>query len=415
MTLAQLTRRTYWQFHFSNWRKYGSIWLVRRIFLKTLRMSVGLLLQPFALIAHLLGYRKVNVAERHIGHLVSEPDCLLKLVQLNLLPKGHYFFTVSPKDVANPCLLNYWRDHISVVTNSFLRYLLSAASEYGFIKLDVTGFVATETTAAKYYEANSLWGERRPLLSLSASHRSLGHEALRRLGLPAGAWYICLHVREGGYAREFENIHSYRNADIHHYRLMINTIASQGGWVIRMGDPTMKSLNGLPNFIDYAHSAEKSDWMDVFLCSECKLFVGNTSGLFLVSTAFGIPCALVNMAPFSAQAYTPSDIYIPKLLRDKKTGRYLSFPEIFQSSIANFRTTQLFLNAGIEVEDNSPEDMNDLIQEALLRMKGQWTASSDDEKRQQNFKKLFRPEHHGYKSKSRIGSSFLAKYEHLMG
>jgi putative glycosyltransferase (TIGR04372 family) len=289
-----------------------------------------------------------------------------------------------------------------------------AASEYGLLKFDVTDFVATQTTAAKYYEVNSLWEKRLPLLSLSDSHRFRGREALRRLGMPDGAWFVCLHAREGGYAPEVENLHSYRNADINNYRLAINTIASQGGWVVRMGDPTMKPLQGVPNFIDYAHSSEKSDWMDVFLCAECRLFLGNTSGIFLMSTAFGVPSVLVNMVPFAAQAYGPNDIYIPKLLRDKKTGRYLKFSEIFCSPIANFRYSELFFNAGLEVEENSPEDINDLVQEALLRMKSQWEPPLGDEERQKNYKKLFRPEHHGYKSRSPIGSAFIAKYEHLM-
>jgi putative glycosyltransferase (TIGR04372 family) len=409
MMITQITKRAYWQLQLARWRKYGSIWLIGRCSFK----MVGLWLQPLALIAHLLGFRKVNVAERHIGHLVSEPDCLLKLVQLNRLPKKYYFICVSIKNVANPCLLEYWRNHILVITSPFLNYLLSAASTYGFLGLDVTDFVATETTAAQYYGVNSLW-KRSPLLLLSDSHRCLGREALRRLGVPADAWYVCLHVREGGYAPESESLHSYRNADIHNFRLAVNTIASHGGWVVRMGDPSMKPLSGLPNFIDYAHSAEKSDWMDIFLCAECRLFFGNTSGLFLVSTAFGVPCALVNMIPLAAQAYGPNDIYIPKFLRDKKTGNYLRFSEILQSPIANFRDSQLFLNAEVEVEENSPEDINDLIQEALLRMKSQWSPQAGDEDRQLNFKKLFRQEHHGYKSQSRIGSSFVAKYEHLM-
>lgn len=412
--ITQIIQRKFWQLQRIRWQNYGTIWLVRRGILKILKLGIGLLLQPLAIIAHLLGVRKVNVAERHIGHLVCEPDCLLKMVELNLLPKRLFLFTVSSKNVANHCLLEYWRNHIIIVANPLLSYLLLASTEYGLIKIDVTDFVATETTAARYYEVNSLWDNRQPILSLTDLHQDHGRKALRRLGMPPDAWYVCLHVREAGYSPEFENIHGYRNADIENYRLAINTIVSQGGWVVRMGDPTMKAMSGIPNFIDYAHSTEKADWMDVFLCAECRVFIGSTSGLFLISTAFGIPCALVNMAPFAARAFGPNDIYIPKLLKDKKTSRYLRFSEIFESPIANFRSSQLFSNAGVEIEENSPDDINDLVKEAMQRVKNQWHPCAGDEERQKDFKKLFRPEHHGYKSRSNIGSSFLAKYEHLM-
>jgi len=398
----------------ARWREHGSIWFIRRLFFLILRLIVKLLLLPLALVAYLLGLRRVNVAGQYIGHLASEPDCLLKLIHLNLLPKKRYFITASSKTTSNRCLLEYWRNHITIITNPILRFLLSTISSHRFTKLDTTSFVTTETTSARYYEVNSLWGKRPPLLSLSHLHRTQGYEVLHRLGLPKDAWYVCLHVRESGYVRETDHIHAYRNADINNYHAAINTIASHGGWVIRMGDQTMKKLNGIPNFIDYAHSAEKSEWMDVFLCAESKLFLGNTSGLFLTSTAFGIPCALVNMTPLAAQAFGSNDIYIPKLLRDKKSGRYLKFSEVLQSPAANFRDSILFINAGLELEENSPEDINDLVQEALLRIKKQWSSSPEDEERQMNFKRLFREGHYGYKGQSRLGSSFIAKYEHLI-
>lgn len=376
-------------------------------------LIIKILLLPLALVTYLLGLRRVNIPVKHIGHLASETDCLLKLMHLNLLPKKHYFIT-APPIISNRCLLEYWRNHIPIITNPLLKLLLSAISPYRFTKLDTISFVTTETTSARYYEVNALWGTRPPLLSLSPSHKAQGYEALRRLGLPENAWFVCLHVRENGYVRETDHIHDYRNADINNYRAAINTITSRGGWVIRMGEPTMKELNEIPNFIDYAHSTEKSESMDVFLCAESKLFLGNTSGLFFTSSVFGVPCALVNMTPLASQAFRPDDLYIPKLLRDKKSGGYLKFSEVLQSPAANFRDSMLFMNAGVELEENSSEDINDLVQEALLRIEKQWDSSNEDEDRQAHFKGLFQEGHYGYKSPSRIGSAFIKKYEHLI-
>lgn len=375
---------------------------------------IGLALHPVALIAHLLGFRRVNIGTQHIGHLASEPDCLLKLIRLQILPQRRYFITASSHLVANLCLLNYWTNYIPVIKNPILGRLLSAASMYGLMKFDVTPFVTTEKKSAQYYQVNSLWAKRPPLLALSQEHRTKGYDTLRKAGVPDGAWYVCLHVREGGFAPQAESLHSYRNADINNYRLAIDTITSRGGWVIRMGDPTMKILPKISHCIDYAHSKAKSDWMDVFLCAECKFFLGNTSGLFLVSTAFGVPCVLTNVIPFSAQAFTHQDIYIPKLIRNKKTGRYLKFSEILQSPIANFRISRSYLQADVELEENSPEDINELIREALLKLEGQWAPPERNRERQIRFKQLFRQDHYGYHSVSHIGCSFIEKHEDLM-
>ena len=63
------------------------------------------------------------------------------------------------------------------------------------------------------------------------------------LGLPPDAWYVCFHVREGGYSGDFDNI---RNCDIDNYVEAMQYITSKGGWVVRMGDASMKIL---PPFI----------------------------------------------------------------------------------------------------------------------------------------------------------------------
>ena len=43
----------------------------------------------------------------------------------------------------------------------------------------------------------------------------------------------------GGYSGDWEN---FRNADIGNYLGAIKEITQRGGWVVRMGDPTMTKL-----------------------------------------------------------------------------------------------------------------------------------------------------------------------------
>ena len=66
-------------------------------------------------------------------------------------------------------------------------------------------------------------------------------------------------------------------ADIGTYLPAIKTVVAHGGWVFRMGNPTMKPLPAMEHVIDYAYSDVRSDWMDVFLCSQCRFMIGTAA------------------------------------------------------------------------------------------------------------------------------------------
>jgi hypothetical protein len=111
----------------------------------------------------------------------------------------------------------------------------------------------------KQWEAEA----RPPLLTRSPSDYEGGWNCLQDLGVPKNAWFVCLHVREDGFRRE--GITTHRSADINTYSLAIESIVARGGWVIRMGDPTMKPLPPMKQAIDYARTDAKAiGWMFFF-------------------------------------------------------------------------------------------------------------------------------------------------------
>ena len=97
---------------------------------------------------------------------------------------------------------------------------------------------------------------------------------LKRWGLPADAWFVVIHVREGDH-RPHARL---QNSDISTYFPMMREIVSSGGWVIRMGSPLMRPLPEMQNVIDYAHAIERVDWMDVFLWAKAKFSIATNSG-----------------------------------------------------------------------------------------------------------------------------------------
>ena len=362
-----------------------------------------------------LGVRFLRVAHLdRIGHLALDIDCFLKAGKLGLRERMFPILLCPREQAANPYVLDYWRPHLLVVSSRFWCRVLGFLAPY--LVFETHPYTVAIDDTAEYYSLQTKWGNRPALLRLSDKDREVGWRKLETLGVPRNAWFVCLHSREGGYSPHDEHLHSYRNSDIDTYLLAAREIVARGGWCVRMGDPSMKPLPDIPGVIDYAHSAIRSSAMDVFLCASCRFFLGNTSGLIFLSCVFGVPVAQANCVPVSATLpFGPKDVGIPKLLWSTTENRYLSFPEIFRTSVADFRFSKLYSEQSIEVRDNSPEEIHALAVEMLERTAGTPLVYSDaEEGLQGEFRELFKPGHQSFGSSARIGRDFLAKYTFLL-
>jgi len=356
----------------------------------------------------------VNTNPGRIGHLAAEFDCFLKEMALGIRPRARPICLLSAEDVANPCLLEYWGDHLRLVHSPIARALLRPFLYFPYLRISLLDTVTALGATASYPAVLAQWGSRAPLLSLRREHEIRGEEVLRKLGIPEDAWFVCVHSREGGYSPRDEYLHAYRNSAIGDYGLAMEAIVERGGFCIRMGDATMAPLPETDGIVDYARSSLKSDWMDIFLCARTHFFLGNTSGLCIVSTIFGRPSALANMTPLAA-AYPvgTADLGIPMLL-ERVSGEAIPFGEALRAPMADFRWAELYEENGLRTVNNSPEEIRDLAVEMLDRLEGKPRDGAEDEQRQEAFRKHYRPGHYTYGAASRIGSAFLEKYAQLI-
>jgi len=350
-----------------------------------------------------------------IGHLSIEPDCYVKEGRLGLRKKILGIFLVPPKTAANKVLLRLWAEELPFITSGFWCRMLVPLARIRWASHPISDYAVAINQTALCPSIQAKWKGRAPLLSLSPDLLLQGRKSLVQLGLPADAWYVCVHSREAGYSPSDEHLHSYRNSDIDHYVLAMRSIVERGGWCIRVGEPTSKPILPMKGVIDYAHSPVRSESMDVFLCASCKFFLGNSSGLHLLSSVFGVSSALANLVPISTSLpFFPGDIGIPKLLRRVDTGEALKFSEILGSPVGNYRFSEQYVKDGIAVEENSPEDIRELALEMLERRIGTPTYTPEDEFLQQRFRSLFREGHYSFGADSRIGRDFLRKYANII-
>ena len=355
------------------------------------------------------------------GELGEKLDIYVKARIFGHTPAVTAVLLAPPNLVVNKALLEYWKKaaapYVTVISDE--SEIAEFQEAYGENLLFVDYFEIPDGRVVDRALAHPLfqrrWEDegRAPLLRLSAEHREGGRAALGSLGMPEDAWFVSLHVRESGYRAEGVpwDYNAYRNSRIEDYVPAIRAITARGGWVVRIGDPSMTPLPPMERVIDYVHTEVRDDWMDLFCCSQCRFLIGTPSGPDSVAFAFGVPVANTNWFPPGFWSKSPRDLFVPKLLRRRESGCYLDIHEATRAPIAGLHTPAYFHDHGIDVIDNAPEDIADVAIEMMDRLDGTRTYSAEEERRQARFKSL--AEIGGLPIVPRVGAAFLEKHAFL--
>lgn len=349
-----------------------------------------------------------------IGH-IALLSYYAKMAMLGWLSQKITVLFAPSDTVANSHYLKYLSPYFQIITEPVEIQKVSSESIY---LQDFLHLIRIQNKEPKlWWEAaaqiQQQWEDqgRSPILNLSDQDREKGWCALQKMGVSRDSWFVCLHVREPGFHKEFID-YDIRNASIDVYSSAIDSIIASGGWVIRMGDSGMKEMPPRKQLIDYAHSEVKSDWMDIFLCAECRFFIGTNSGLFLVPASFGVPCVWTNWIPLESLPWESNSIFIPKLFVSNKNNRYMTFAEQMSSPLRTVRSQTKLSNLGINAIDNTPEEIQAVVDEMLDRLDNNMEYTEKDNCLQSRFRKLAK--HHEIYGVGRIGRDFLYKYSDLL-
>ena len=253
---------------------------------------------------------------------------------------------------------------------------------------------------------------RGPLLTFPADVRERGWSALRAAGVPADAWFVALHVREGKWKGSDSGLHGTMNSDIATYLPAVAEIAARGGWVIRMGDPGMRPLPQLPNVIDYCHSDLRADWMDIFIAACCRFMLGSASGPALIPPVFGVPCVLTNWWPPAQRPWHAADIFMPKMLR-RSDGRLLALSETLREPFGYCHSRGFLADQGVTVEDNSAELIVEAVTEMLDRLDGHAPADAEAEGFRSRSDQIYRS--HGVLGMALHSRGLLRRHREFVG
>ncbi len=285
--------------------------------------------------------------------------------------------------------------------------LLTGFWDYDFPDGDICFFAHGAAKIQGEWERKQL----PPLLSLSKSQQEGIGTITRRLGIPEGAWYVCLHVRERGFYEKWSKLYpSARDANIEDYYPAINAIVERGGWVIRMGDSSMKPLRPMPGMVDYVHTGLKSEQADTLLAAGCRFMLGTNSGFTIIPASYGVPCALTNWAPVLLPNWYGCDLMIPKLMRSKSSGQLLDFDTMFEEPLGVIQN-MLDFPEDIELVSNTPDEIVDVTVEMIDRLDGRSYTDADNLLQESYYELAVKK---GSYRGSRIGREFLDKHRRLL-
>ena len=258
-------------------------------------------------------------------------------------------------------------------------------------------------------------------VSFTPEEESLGRTALQELGIPEGSPFVCFYARDSAYLDTVYqadwSYQDFRDASIHNYVPAAGELACRGYFAIRMGAVVKEALNTAnPRIIDYATKA-RTDFLDIFLCARCRFFLGSSAGLSAVPRIFRRPIVLVNYVPLRPRSLVigvPGSLFIPKKLWLSDERRFLTFREIRESGVSEFVISEQYEQLGIEVTENTPEEITAVVMEMDERLKGTWQTTEEDEELQRQFWSLVKPSKLNGALLPRIGTEFLRQNHELL-
>ena len=353
-----------------------------------------------------------------IGHFAFNTElCLLRYESGLTKPRQKHldvFFISGP--ICNKQLATMWKRALPVLPS----WILSPIDTVNQYMPGRERHIIIKTFADR--DIDNLSDKFPPHLQFTDKEDARGQAGLKDMGIPEGSRFVCLLVRDNAYLNQFSSgwsYHNYRDCNVQNYLLAAEELAERGYFVIRMGALVREPMKSdHPRVIDYATNGLRSDFMDIYLGSKCDFAISTSSGWdWIPGYLFRKPVVFTNFVPLGYMlTYSSRFINISKKYYSTSEKRELTLREIFARNLGFIRSGAEYSSNGIQLVENSPEELRDVVVEMAECLNGTWQAHPEDQVLQSRFWKLFPSDAvdetgkrlHG-EIRSRFGASFLRK------
>jgi len=353
-----------------------------------------------------------------IGHLPLEPEYYLCERLAGIQPRRaiDLFYDRERGDglICNTQAMAMTERHLRVWP--FVKYLWMANKRLPGAETHIVHIRAREHHSVR--DPEGLF-ERFPVqIDFTPEERQRGQAALAAMGIPAGAKYDCIHVRDSRYWKsrdaQMGPESDFRNSDINDFVPAMCALTGRGYYVVRIGRAAVPLTLDDAKFIDYS-AQEPSDFLDVFLAANCHFMISTGSGIDSIAYMFRRPILMCNIAP-AARVFSdkPWIVNLPKLHRRRGAAAMMPFAEMVQTGVGDFVTTQQFEKAGVDFLDSAPEVIRDAALEMADRIDGTWRDDAEDTERQRAFWHLLRVHSLHGEIRGLISTAYLRAYRGLL-
>ena len=270
-----------------------------------------------------------------LGHFAVNSEIFFceqkKFERIKIMKIDLYYFPTKP---CNEQLGKMISRKVTILPRIFIRPFDLISRSLPFLNKHVTGRPSNSD-----YDTNHVLQNMQLQIPLTSTENAKGREILRKAKIDHNK-IICIGVRDNSYLKKIYadqdfSYHDHRNDNINKYVPGINYLLSKGYTVLRMGSVTNRKLKiNHKKFLDYSYSNIKSDFMDVYLSSICKLFISNNTGIDALAIIFRRPVLHVGSIPAGAISTFTNKFYnTMSNYYSLKNKKILSLSEIFKFKI----------------------------------------------------------------------------------
>lgn len=235
-----------------------------------------------------------------------------------------------------------------------------------------------------------------PQFCLSEEQVTRGHKLLDQL---RPGWtekpLVGLLVRDRGYLdQQFPgrdwSYQTFRDAEVATYAPAVWELIARGYTVIRLGVGVTSPLEvDSPDFLDCAWNGSRTELLDLLVCFACTFFFTTGTGLDEAAVMFRRPQIYSNYLPIYNESirtiWNPGSLFLFKRLWWRSEQRLLTMSEMRSTGAWSFLRTEQFDEAGIDVLDNTPEELLAAGVEMDERVRGVWQDQPGDQELRERF------------------------------
>ncbi len=297
---------------------------------------------------------------------------VVQAVELYLCEKENKINTLNKKTLdifftdgklCNKYIFKIFRRNIIILPKILIYPLYSLSSMHSYFHKHLIG-----NNSQSDRDIYNLLDKTKIFFKLNKIEIEKGYKFLNSIGISKNDKFICINIREEKYHKNMQ-FHNYRNGDIEKYLEACEELTKLGYYVFRVGSkPVKKIVTKNKKIIDYASNGMRTEFLDIFLGSQCDFCISTSSGFDSVPIVSRKPILFITVPIGFFYTFSSKFMNITKHHFDRLTGKKLSLEEIFKKNVGFSLDANEFKEKGVYLQHNNSDELKNIVIEFYDRM-----------------------------------------------